>query len=166
MYGSAIKRDESNNSLNSLGEVAVANNDDENETKKNKKQRGDKKQKKISARQDQFIRGNNDWMSTVGAGIEPSIYLNHHQAYKQSRLNEVKLRQTLNYFEQKKESQVTTDWLRKAESESRQAMMPQVRIRNVSKEYKLVAGVFSPELLKREENWGKKNPMEEYASAQ
>ena len=43
MYGSAIKRDESNNSLNSLGEVAVANNDDENETKKNKKQRGDKK---------------------------------------------------------------------------------------------------------------------------
>ena len=30
-------------------------------------------------------------------------------------------------------------------------MMPQVRIRNVSKEYKLVAGVFSPELLQLEE---------------
>ena len=29
--------------------------------------------------------------------------------------------------------------------------MPQVRVRNVSKEYKLVAGVFSPELLKVEE---------------
>jgi len=39
--------------------------------------------------------------------------------------------------------------------ESRQAMMPQVRIRNVSKEYKLVASVFSPELLKLEESWGK-----------
>ena len=42
--------------------------------------------------------------------------------------------------------------------------MPQVRIRNVSKEYKLVAGVFSPELLKLEEYWGKKDPMQEYAS--
>ena len=29
--------------------------------------------------------------------------------------------------------------------------MPQVRIRNISKEYKLVAGVFSPDLLKVEE---------------
>lgn len=35
--------------------------------------------------------------------------------------------------------------------------MPQVRIRNVSKEYKLVAGVFSPDLLKLEEHWGKKD---------
>ena len=30
-------------------------------------------------------------------------------------------------------------------------MMPQVRIRNVSREYKLLAGVFSPDLLKVEE---------------
>ena len=34
-------------------------------------------------------------------------------------------------------------------------MMPTVRIRNVSKEYKLAAGVFSPRLLKVEENRGK-----------
>ena len=123
-----------------------------------------KSSKKSQQKQDQYYRGNTDWMSTVGAGMEPSIFLNHHQAYQQSRLNEVKLRQTLNYFEQKKESQATTDLLRKAESESRQAMMPQVRIRNVSKEYKLVAGVFSPELLKLEEYWGKKDPMQEYAT--
>ena len=45
--------------------------------------------------------------------------------------------------------------------------MPQVRIRNVSKEYKLVAGVFSPDLLKIEEHWGKpKDPMLAYATAQ
>ena len=46
--------------------------------------------------------------------------------------------------------------LRKAEIVSRQAMMPQVKVRNVSKEYKLVAGVFSPDLLKLEEHLGKK----------
>ena len=43
-------------------------------------------------------------------------------------------------------------------------MMPQVRIRNVSKEYKLVAGVFSPDLLKLEEHWGKTDPMQAYTS--
>ena len=42
-----------------------------------------------------------------------------------------------------------------------------MRIRNVSKEYKLVAGVFSPDLLKIEEHWGKpKDPMLAYATAQ
>ena len=40
--------------------------------------------------------------------------------------------------------------------------MPQVRIRNVSKEYKLVAGVFSPDLLKVEEKLGKRDPIDMY----
>ena len=35
----------------------------------------------------------------------------------------------------------------------------------MSKEYKLVAGVFSPDLLKLEEHWGKTDPMQAYASA-
>ena len=35
--------------------------------------------------------------------------------------------------------------------------MPQVRIRNVSKEYKLVAGVFSPDLLQLEETKGRED---------
>ena len=39
-------------------------------------------------------------------------------------------------------------------------MMPQVRIRNVSKEYKLAAGVFSPELLKLEEHRGKASSID------
>lgn len=39
-------------------------------------------------------------------------------------------------------------------------MMPRVTIRNVSKEYKLVASVFSPELFKLEENWGKAEPIQ------
>ena len=47
--------------------------------------------------QDQLLlyRGNTDWMSTVGAGVEPSVFLNHHQAHVQSRINEAKFRQTL-----------------------------------------------------------------------
>lgn len=49
--------------------------------------------------------------------------------------------------------------MKKARIESRKALMPQVRIRNISKEYKLVAAVFSPELLKLEENWGKSDPI-------
>lgn len=43
--------------------------------------------------------------------------------------------------------------------------MPQVRIRNVSNEYKLVAGVFSPELLHLEERWGKTDPVDAYQMA-
>ena len=45
-------------------------------------------------------------------------------------------------------------------------MMPRVRIRNVSKEYKLVAGVFSPELLKLEESLGKPDPIDGYNASQ
>lgn len=47
--------------------------------------------------------------------------------------------------------------------------MPQVRIRNVSKEYKLVAGVFSPDLLRVEQNIGKRQTdmlMDAYATQQ
>ena len=107
-------------------------------------------------------RGSSDWMSTVGAGVEPQAYLNLRQAHRQTKVNEAQFRETLSRFEQKRESQATEDLLRKAQSESRQAMMPQVRIRNVSKEYKLVAAVFSPELLRLEENWGKSDPLSAY----
>lgn len=39
--------------------------------------------------------------------------------------------------------------------------MPQVRIRNISKEYKLAAGVFSPDLLHLEESKGREESMTE-----
>ena len=83
--------------------------------------------------------------------MEPSSYLNLQQAHRQARINETSLRETLSVFERKKQDQTTNELLKQAQIKSREAMMPQVRIRNVSREYKLVAGVFSPELLKVEE---------------
>ena len=43
-------------------------------------------------------------MSTVGVGVEPSVYLNLQQAHKQARVNEEKFRDTLNQFERKKDT--------------------------------------------------------------
>ena len=43
-------------------------------------------------------------MSTVGAGVEPDVYLNHKMAHKQAKLNEAKFRETLTNFERKRES--------------------------------------------------------------
>ena len=39
-----------------------------------------------------MFRGKCDWMSTVGAGVEPGIYQNREQAVVKARENEVKLR--------------------------------------------------------------------------
>ena len=51
-----------------------------------------------------MARGKSDWMSTVGAGIDPGIFQNREQALIKARENEVKLRQTLSTFEKKQES--------------------------------------------------------------
>ena len=37
-------------------------------------------------------RGNSDWMSTVGAGVDPGIFQNREQALIKAKENEVKLR--------------------------------------------------------------------------
>lgn len=105
-------------------------------------------------------------MSAVGAGLEPDIFLNFKQSNKFVRANEANLRKTLNNFKQRQEATATSELLRKTHLESRQALMPQVRIRNVSNEYKLVAGVFSPELLHLEERWGKPDPIDAYQTEQ
>ena len=62
-----IKRDDSYESLKS---------GDDQETIKRKLQQKQKRQSQ--QRQDHMYRSNTDWMSTVGAGVEPSIFLNHH----------------------------------------------------------------------------------------
>ena len=91
----------------------------------------------------------------MGAGIEPQVFLDFNLANKFARANHEKLLKTLTDFKKRQNNSTKTDLLRKTHLESRQALMPQVRIRNVSNEYKLVAGVFSPELLRIEERRGK-----------
>ena len=65
--------------------------------------------------------------------------------------NRRRLQQTLSKVQQQKEESARRDLLKKAETVKRMALMPQVRIRNVSKEYKLAAGLFTPGLLGLEE---------------
>ena len=109
-----------------------------------------------------------DWMSSAaGTNTEGSCQANKQLAIANALENRKRLRETLAKAQERQEESAKRNMLKKAQDAKRMALMPQVRIRNVTKEYKLAAGLFTPALLVTEERGPysrKPRPEEENSS--
>ena len=105
----------------------------------------------VDRRGSSYVSGQ-DWMSSAaGTNTEGSCQANKQLAIANALENRKRLRQTLSKVQAQQEESARRTMLKKAQDAKRMALMPQVRIRNVSKEYKLAAGLFTPALLATEE---------------
>ena len=89
--------------------------------------------------------------SAAGTNTEGSCQANKQLAIANALENRKRLREKLAKAQEQQEEGVRRNMLKKAQDAKRMALMPQVRIRNVTKEYKLAAGLFTPALLATEE---------------
>ena len=87
---------------------------------------------------------------TAACDNQTATYANRQIAATRANDNKRTLNKKLSMAQEKKEDRTKKVILGKAQMAKRMGLMPQVRIRNTSSEYKLAAKLFTPNLFKIE----------------